>query len=49
MREHLSFHDRLHFTTEVGKYTKLVELLGMLAKISERKVVLLIDALNELD
>jgi hypothetical protein len=30
MREHLSFHDRLHFTTEVGKYTKLVELLAEL-------------------
>ena len=30
MREHLAFHDRLHFTTEVGKYTKLVELLAEL-------------------
>jgi len=30
IREHLAFHDRLHFTTELGKYTKLVELLAEL-------------------
>ena len=27
---HLAFHDRLHFTTELGKYTKLLELLAEL-------------------